>query len=354
MTTYLQKYLLMSLLFGVLSLTAFVQQSAARNLAQYTEALIDAEAGLDLLIYDELDYSVPANKKEAQELLDELVAAIPREEEVEHQGVVTNVNNVWLHEAVKKFASETNGKKLSRVISSIQERFETMLVAAQNLKEATARKTSKDEEKQRLAEILRREEYGTAEVQEKSPAARFYDAIVEWINSLFPKRTPVPNASKTDFAAFKTILQIMIFTLVVLIIAFVVYKFGPQLANRYRSGKKTRTKQLILGEEIGPDVTTADLLAEAEALAVGGDVRGAIRKGYISLLFELSQRKLIGLAKHKTNRDYLRDLRKHLELRENVGGLTSKYERYWYGRQSAVEGEWEEFKERYEETLRRK
>ncbi len=353
MKTFFPKYVLMPALLVALLMLLFVQQSAARSLGEYNNALVEAESSLDYLIFDELDYSDPADKKVGQDVLDEIALALPAEEEIEHKGVGTNVNNAWLHAAVKSFSTETDSVKMSRLIASIHERIETMLVKAQNLQEAEARKSGKDEEKQRLAEILKREEYGTAEVQGQSPAARLYNAVVDWINSLFPKSKPVRTASKTDFAAFKTVLQIMIFTVVILLIAFLAYRFGPQLIKRYRKEKKTRTKQLILGEEIGPNVTTADLLAEAEALAVQGDVRGAIRKGYISLLFELSQRKLIGLAKHKTNRDYLRDLRKHLELRDNVGGLTAKYERYWYGRQTAVDGEWESFKERYTETLRR-
>ena len=99
------------------------------------------------------------------------------------------------------------------------------------------------------------------------------------------------------------------------------------------------------------DETSKNLFAEAEKLAGEGDLKAAIRKGYISLLFELSERKLIGLAKHKTNRDYLRDVRKRRELFREMNGLTLNYERHWYGFESADEKDWEEFKNGYRNTI---
>ena len=40
---------------------------------------------------------------------------------------------------------------------------------------------------------------------------------------------------------------------------------------------------------------------------------------------------MIGLARYKTNRDYLRDIRKRADLFPHVAGLTGTYERNWYG-----------------------
>jgi hypothetical protein len=80
-------------------------------------------------------------------------------------------------------------------------------------------------------------------------------------------------------------------------------------------------------------------------------LRGAIRKGYIAFLCELSDRKIIGLSQHKTNRDYLRDVRKKDDLYENMSGLTNNYERHWYGFDAAEEKDWEEFKVRYKQAV---
>ncbi len=135
-------------------------------------------------------------------------------------------------------------------------------------------------------------------------------------------------------------------------IVFLIYKFLPHISGRFkkRSGRK-KNDRVILGERIAEDRSSSDLFAEAERLARDGELRLAIRKGYIALLCELSDRKVIGLARHKTNRDYLRDLRSKKDLFENVAGLTGSFERHWYGSQASEMQDWEEFKTLYRRTL---
>jgi hypothetical protein len=108
---------------------------------------------------------------------------------------------------------------------------------------------------------------------------------------------------------------------------------------------------VILGERIEADEDASGLFSEAERLARQGDLRAAIRKGYVALLCELSDQKVIRLAHHKTNRDYLRDLRKNETLFENVNGLTHNFERNWYGLRTADESDWEDFRSHYLQTI---
>ena len=108
---------------------------------------------------------------------------------------------------------------------------------------------------------------------------------------------------------------------------------------------------MILGERLAANETSENLLDEAEKLARNGDLRGAIRKGYIALLCELSERKIINLAQNKTNRDYLRDVRKKEDLYENIRGLTLNYERHWYGFSEAEPRDWEEFRRDYKRAV---
>jgi len=79
----------------------------------------------------------------------------------------------------------------------------------------------------------------------------------------------------------------------------------------------------------------------------GGDLRGAIRKGYIALLCDLADRKVIGLARNKTNRDYLRDVRQRSSLFDRMRRATGSFERYWYGLQPPSKSDWDEFTEQY-------
>jgi hypothetical protein len=93
-----------------------------------------------------------------------------------------------------------------------------------------------------------------------------------------------------------------------------------------------------------PDQTAADLLERAEALARKGDLRGAIRKAYIALLCELGDRKVIMLAQHKTNRDYLMAVRNRRALYEPLRKLTTSFEIHWYGFVAPAPTDWEEFR----------
>ena len=61
---------------------------------------------------------------------------------------------------------------------------------------------------------------------------------------------------------------------------------------------------------------------------------------------------MIGLARHKTNRDYLRDVRAQHELFENMRGLTGSFETSWYGSRESDEKAWEDFRENYRRTVR--
>ncbi len=144
----------------------------------------------------------------------------------------------------------------------------------------------------------------------------------------------------------------LLYALVLGLIGFLIYRFAPFSANRFRQRvKKEKKDRVILGERLSADETAQNLFSEAEKLASEGNLRGAIRKGYIALLCELSDRKIIGLAQHKTNRDYLRDVRQRQELHENMNGLTSNFERHWYGLNNAEEKDWEEFRQSYKKAV---
>ena len=61
------------------------------------------------------------------------------------------------------------------------------------------------------------------------------------------------------------------------------------------------------------DESSADLFADAEDFARKGEMRSAIRKGYIAMLCEwVTEDRHVG--RHKTNRDYLRDVKRDDEL----------------------------------------
>jgi hypothetical protein len=206
----------------------------------------------------------------------------------------------------------------------------------------------KNKNKERLAEILRRSEYQKKQA-ESSALARLWQRIVKWLSNLFPKSAPMSPESATTVSSGA---QYFVVALALAVIAYVIWKLAPRFLARRKTKKKGKKKaRIVLGERLEPDQTAGDLLAEAEALARAGDLRAAIRKGYIALLCELGDRKIIRLAQYKTNRDYLSAVRQIAPLHDEMRKLTNSFESHWYGFEPATETEWHSFRNGYQKAL---
>lgn len=274
-------------------------------------------------------------------------------ETVEWSGGAAEVSNEWLLAKTTAFEKETDLKKRLALVVEIRESLSAIAFKIQELESMTAGTRSKDEDKQKLAEILRREEYQKPTPQDESMVQRLVREFLEWLEGLFRFSAPNPSATPADLSALGAVLKVVIIGVLIVVIGFILYKVLPLIAPRAGRVKKKKSKdRVILGERIAEDETALDLLAEADKLAREGNLRGAIRKGYIALLCELSDRKILGLARHKTNRDYLRDVRSRGDLHPRMKVITDTFERHWYGFQESDERDWSQFRNDYEQALR--
>jgi hypothetical protein len=260
------------------------------------------------------------------------------------------VDNSWLDAALHDY-EESSGTAAQReqALARIEERLRAI---DERLAEILGEKPSardKDGDKGRLAEILRRSDFNKAANPEGSALGRLWDRFVRWLSRLF--RGPKPVASGGS-PLIGTLAQILVVGVCLAGIIFLIWKLAPRyLRNRRGRKKEMREARIVLGERLEPDQTSADLLAQAEALARSGDLRAAIRKAYIALLCELGDRKIVSLAQHKTNRDYLNSVRERARLYKLMFHLTSKFELHWYGFQPAVENDWNEFRSAYQQVV---
>jgi hypothetical protein len=328
---------------------------AARTLAEYRAGL-RAAANYTQELRDYADDRLAGDAEDAaqeREMLSRIRQSLPVTEKVEWNGFSVETGNQWLEARLKAFEEETADRDKRRLIlTEIGERLSAIETKINQLEgPAAANNRSKDEDKQKLAEILRRLEYQKPEAQQDSWFDRLQKRIRDWFNQKFPS-PEVPAGTQQGLQSFSVGLQILVYALVLGFIAFLIYRFAPFFAGRFRRREKEdKGERVILGEKLAADEDAQTLFDEAEAMARRGNLRGAIRKGYIALLCELSDRKIIGLAQHKTNRDYLRDVRKKQTLYQNMNGLTTSFERHWYGFETAGEGDWQEFKENYQKAL---
>jgi hypothetical protein len=343
---------------------AGVKADATVSLAEYRARVGRAAIALDALSSFDEDLSAKERAARISAVLRDVRQTIPQTLAVEWNGAPMQVNNSWLEEALKQYegsapsniirgseSEEQRGARRAAVLASITERLHALGERLDEVLKASAGGAgSKDEEKARLAAILRRAEYNK-EAQE-SALARLWARIKRWLRSLFPEREAAPEAEPTRrVPIFTKLAEFLVIGLALAAIAYAGWKFVPRfLRNRGGRRREKREARVVLGERLAPDQTALDILSEAERLARAGDIRGAIRKGYIAILCELGDRKILSLAQHKTNRDYLRALSDR-PLYGEMQVLTNSFENHWYGYAPGTENDWTAFRMHYQRAL---
>jgi len=330
------------------SLLCCVRASAA-TFADYRRRVSEAITVIEQLqaVYDNEDSS---SREHFNNSVARIRGALPVKETVTLDAQSVVVDNTWLHEALQDY-EKTSNSKLQRAdaLARMGERLRALDEQLQDVQRGKPAANDKDSDKGRLAEILRRPDFNKPATQEDSALSRLWERFLRWFFSLFPSVKPItPGSSKT----ISGIAQIIVVLACLIAIAFLIWKFGPRYLSNRRKKKKTLEARIVLGERLEPDQTSADLLAQAEMLARNGDLRAAIRKAYIALLCELGDRKVVSLAQHKTNRDYLNSVRERTLLYNSMRKLTSSFELHWYGFQPAAESDWLEFRNRYQQALK--
>ena len=322
---------------GVLFIFLFPATVAALPISQYQFNLKYSIATLERL------YQTDDFDSEVDEALNTVRIHLPKQLTVELEKEVCNVDNTWLHKDLDELEqADDPTDKLGQIIwtlRAIEER------VTERLNPGGRAAENKDWARTRLESILARPEYAHNQ-QGTNALIRLLQDFANWLSKLLPQRRSV-NPGRIDLITL--IAQIVVIALAALLLLYVLKTVLVWFSGRSRKPKKDKTREarIVLGERLEPEATATDLLSEAEALARQGDLRAAIRKAYIALLVELGDRKLISLAHHKTNRDYLNSLRSVPQLHSRMRGLTDSFERHWYGFANATTSDWQDFRAGY-------
>lgn len=338
----------------VTTATASGEEARPSSVGRYRERVHGATMALDTLAATDEDASEEEHAGAVAEMIGEVREMLPPKERVEWEGGTLEVDNAWLHAALDAYQSISSSSVAERAdaLARIVERLRALDERLAALDEAAnAAATDRRVGKEGLEAILRRPEYAPAQPRNESALSRFHEQVREWFKKLVPEQRALrPGASPRLSRAA----QIFIWVLSLAVIVFVVWKYGARFWSRGRltSVKLRRQPRVVLGEHLAADETSADLLAAAEQLAREGNLRGAIRKAYVALLCELGDRKILRLAQHKTNRDYLQTLRREQALLcGEVEPLTLNFERHWYGSEAATLDDWTDFRTRCRQVL---
>jgi Domain of unknown function (DUF4129) len=345
-----QYYSIFTCRLGLL-LVLFLVPSLAKAipLTEYQKNLQRAITALDTLSQMDEEESVASYENRLTKTTDAVRNAVPERQSVESGDSVFTTDNTWLHKELDELQAVSESKRAA-IRNQIVDSLKAIEERVNELERATAHGVTKAEASQRLANILARSEYAS-KARQSSALTRILDRFIRWLQSLFPQRSPLASSHGSPLTK---IAQIFVVSLAVAVIAYVLLKLLRHFRGRTgkTAVKKKKEPRVVLGERLEPEASATDLLTEAEALARKGEIRAAIRKAYIALLVELGDRKVLSLAQHKTNRDYLRAVSSFPLLYSNMSSLTDTFERHWYGFAQTSPADWQNFRAAYIAALR--
>jgi len=318
-------------------------------LSEYHKKIQNTIGALDALTQSEEEETAEIYTQRFNQTVDGVRNSLPVTEQVEWNADIVNVDNAWLHRDLDEVGKAPDGKELVRRLRLTLAKLQAINEQLAKLDNASVTAPDKANQQEKLQQILSRPEF-IPKPAEDSAFRQLLRRFLEFLQRFFGGRAPA--ASRSSAMLISRIAQIIVVLLALGVLLYVARLFKPTLRRRLGLKKKSKPQpRIVLGERLEPEQSALDLLSEADALARRGEIRSAIRKGYIALLVELGDRKVISLAQHKTNRDYLSSVRELEPLHGKMISLTNSFERYWYGIVQATEADWADFRTLYREAL---
>jgi hypothetical protein len=311
--------------------------AAAADVEDYHRRVSEAAEQVRLLVIAE------DGAEDTEEGVRQVRKLLPKSENVEMESQVVTIDNTWLHEMLASYEIEANQRKRMEQLTEIGSRLGALETKLGSLNE-NGREAEAENPKDRIREVLSRPAY-----REKtdSPITAFIKEtrrkIISFIEDVLRKIFGGVLGQGSGASALYLIL-IVIALGAALILAV-------RMLRGRGSVKRRDQRRTVLGEEIEAGVTSADLAAAALAAARAGDFRTAMRKLYISLLYEMAERDLIEIEAHVTNREYLARVSRFAALASSMRYLTDRFDYFWYGMFPSSEADFKEYMEHYSEAM---
>lgn len=267
---------------------------------------------------------------------------LPTTETVEIDGRTILVDNAWVPRELDRYATleslDDRIEAVDRIAGMLYDIDHHILELDAAERHATA------EDRRQLDEILKR-----AEFQERSESAisKFIretkDQVMKWLADLL--RPLFGGAAGEGLGLGLRIVIIVAASIALGLLARAVWQ-----ATQRRRTAAVRGKKIIFGEEIDESTTAGDLAAQAKALAAKGEFRGAIRRLFVALIYQLDERELVRLRPQATNREYLALVRRFDRLHPVMASLADTFERVWYGEAAIDRGMYDAFERMHTEA----
>ena len=256
------RHFLKFLFIAFVWLTAAAGPIYAVTIDEYKEYIAHLKGDVSALISD--DWEAGERKTFEREMFAEF-RRLAAENRVEWKGATIETDNYRLSDKIDKL-EKTPVDERTGIYTEIYEMLDALEYKLDELDNPKlARGRSKDEEKLKLAEILRREEFRPPEAEDESFLARKWREFQEWLNQKFPSPKLPASDSVKGVSSLSFILQLLIYAVVLGIVGFLIYRFAPFLFGKFRRReKREKSERVVLGERLlaGEDAQT--LFGEAE------------------------------------------------------------------------------------------
>jgi hypothetical protein len=226
---------------------------------------------------------------------------------------------------------------------------------------------------QRIGEVLERREYAWRAPREEVPEERDTGWFRSWLRSIgtaiqksfaalartivqaveqfFKKlfgNAPSAGGGSWDWAGAAKALLVVLLGACVGMLGWALWRLFRKPPRALAASVVARPVPDLRSEHVVADQLPEDgWLALARDHAASGEFQLALRAAWLASLAHLGQRELLRIARHKSNRDYDRELRRraraHVALLVAFDENLLVFERAWYGRHEVTPGDFEVF-----------
>src|ERR1041384_6489400 len=318
----------------LLLLSAPIEAAAAGRLLTYENRVVRAAEQIERIKTDSA-YS--------EEGVDYIRRLLPRAEQIDFEGKEISIDNTWLHVLLDSYDAERDPQQRLVKLNEISGRLRAL---DEHLRSAVAAASEQLNSRDKIREILSRPAF---QPEKETVIGAFIkrevrEVIGELLSSLGRLIEKIFGVSSSNSLVSK---------LVLIAVALIALAVGATLLRTMRFPRAKRKKtRVVLGEQLSADSTSHDLAEAGMAAARSGDFRLAVRKLYVSLLYELFERNLIELEESATNHEYLSKVSRFGLLAGPMRFLTERFDYVWYGMVPSSEDDFAAYLASYEEAMR--
>lgn len=326
-------------LTSLLTLLFAAEATAAPNLLNYENRVVRAAEQIE---------RIKADKEYSEEGITYIKRLLPRSEQIEFDGSEVSVDNTWLYALLESYAAERDPQQR---VARLNEASGMLRALDEHLRHVQAGESNDHGGAQdKIREILSRSPY---QPERETAIGAFVKRVLRTVRGFMSDvYSALTRLLEKLFGAGAQGGWISNLLIVALLAAALVV--AARMARRLRVPRTKRKKtRLILGEEIGADGTSRELADAGLAAARAGDFRTAVRKLYVSLLYELGERNLIELDDSATNREYLSEVSRFTALAAAMRHLTDRFDQVWYGMFPSSEEDFAAYLAHYDEAMER-